>query len=483
VVSDLHLGGEAPFQIFAQGEALAATIRGLISADSPTRRRAFVINGDFVDFLAESPASLFDPQGAVKKLQRIASDPAFSDVFTALSQFIKVPGYRLGIILGNHDLELALPWVRQALLKILVDEDEAAMGRILWSLDGQGLLFRMGNKGGPKVLCLHGNEVDGWNVADHEALRRIGREGQRANTPQADYAPNAGSRMVVEVMNSIKKRFPFVDLLKPETQAVVPILLTLDPKAASALRKLPAIAAKEKWAETQIELGFLGDTPGQETPAYPGSDDFHAPSAPRALRSLERDRQREDLMNRVEENFRDGICPSELQGADSLETLGLGSAIWTLMTTGDKVEALRAQLSDLITDDSFLLTQEDETYRKMDQRVSKEIDFLVTGHTHLARAIERETGCAYYFNTGTWARVFRISEASLNSSAQFKNLYSKLASPYIASLDSASELVKVPPHLAAIWVESNVCYGELREVSASTDFRLQTVSGTTFTRS
>src|SRR5205823_11965542 len=174
--------------------------------------RALVINGDFVDFLAERPSRHFDAGGAVKKLARIAADPAFAAVFDALRRFIAVPRHRLAIVLGNHDVELALPWVRQALQTLLCGADEASAGRILWSLDGEGVLLRIGSDAGPRVLCVHGNEVDGWNVVDHETLRRMGRDGLRDQRVDEDYVPNAGSRMVIEVMNDIKQRYPFVDL-------------------------------------------------------------------------------------------------------------------------------------------------------------------------------------------------------------------------------------------------------------------------------
>ena len=65
-----------------------------------------------------------------------------------------------------------------------------------------------------KVVCVHGNEVDSWNVADYERLRRIGRDYQFGVSVEG-WTPNAGAQMVIEVMNQIKRDYPFVDLLKP----------------------------------------------------------------------------------------------------------------------------------------------------------------------------------------------------------------------------------------------------------------------------
>ena len=70
VVSDLHLGGPAGFQIFASGAELAWLADSL--RQSPARGlAALLINGDFIDFLAEPDARAFDPDGGAAKLDRV----------------------------------------------------------------------------------------------------------------------------------------------------------------------------------------------------------------------------------------------------------------------------------------------------------------------------------------------------------------------------------------------------------------------------
>ena len=130
---------------------------------------ALVINGDMVDFLAEPGAEAFDPGGAIQKLDRIAGDAAFAPVWKALKKFVRTKDRRLIITLGNHDLELALPWVREHLLGLIAGDDDAARGRVVLAFDGTGFLCRVGNA---TVLCLHGNEVDDWNVTDFETIPR-----------------------------------------------------------------------------------------------------------------------------------------------------------------------------------------------------------------------------------------------------------------------------------------------------------------------
>lgn len=486
VVSDLHLGGEAPFQIFREGAALAALIDDLRARAAPGARRAFVVNGDFADFLAESPSLHFDPTGACAKLRRIAGDPTFAMVFQALQRFVRKPGCLLGIVLGNHDIELALPWVRQALQDLLCGGDEAAAGRIAWSLDGQGLLLRIHAADGPRVLCTHGNEVDGWNVVEHEALRKIGRAGQRDEALDLDYKPNPGSRMVVDVMNAVKRRFPFVDLLKPETEAVIPILATLDPSLLKKLSDIAEFKVRKAANDARIAAGLLGGDPGDALALDEGTAGL--PSRPAALQAntatgkkLAGDR----LLDAAEERLQAGHAAADLvAAAERGESLGLWSAaVRWVASGGDKVEALRGHLSDLAKDRSFDLRDEDETYRGLSGKVSASIDYLVTGHTHLARAITRDFPRAYYYNTGTWARVFRLDPQVLGDAAAFRNVYTSLGAGNIAALDNAPGLVPVRPHYAAFWRDGAGTHGELRQVAGTAPFAFDAVPGTLFSRS
>ena len=122
VVSDLHLGGSPGAQIFSLGTRLAATIDRLRDAPAEVRR-ALVINGDFIDFLAEGPAEYFSGSEAIAKLTRIIGDAAFAPVFEALKSFVGTAGRSLVIVLGNHDVELALPEIQQWLTDWLTGLD------------------------------------------------------------------------------------------------------------------------------------------------------------------------------------------------------------------------------------------------------------------------------------------------------------------------------------------------------------------------
>lgn len=144
---------------------------------------AFCINGDTVDFLAETKpkAQYFDAEHAKEKLDRIMNDRSFKPVFNALSAFVKTKNRWLIITLGNHDLELALPWVREHFLNRLADGDDAARGRIQLAFEAGGYRCSIGEA---QTLCVHGNEVDTWNRTDYEALRRQGQNPLRGRNPR-----------------------------------------------------------------------------------------------------------------------------------------------------------------------------------------------------------------------------------------------------------------------------------------------------------
>jgi hypothetical protein len=131
-----------------------------------------VING-FVGFVAKRPNKHFDPSGGLGKLERIAPDASFQPIFEGTRRFLVTPGHRLAVVLGHNDVELALPWVQTRLTAILTDGDEAAAARITYSLRGEGLLRRLDGPPGPRLLCVHRDEVHAWNVVNHERVRRI----------------------------------------------------------------------------------------------------------------------------------------------------------------------------------------------------------------------------------------------------------------------------------------------------------------------
>src|SRR5262249_16885606 len=133
-------------------------------------------------------------------------------IWTALGEFLGRGG-ALTLMLGNHDLELCLPGVRRLLYETLGE------GRLEFLYDNEAFTLW-------PVLIEHGNRYHEWNGVRHGALRRVRSQLSRGLTPE-EFPSMPGSRLVVEVMNRLKEQYSFIDLLKPETAGVLPILAAL----------------------------------------------------------------------------------------------------------------------------------------------------------------------------------------------------------------------------------------------------------------
>ena len=463
VISDLHFGGEHPgAQIFGSTAELSWLVDHLAAAD-PKRQIALAINGDFIDFLAELPSVYFDPMGAIAKLNRIMGDPSFAPVFAALTRFVSTPERTLIINLGNHDVELALPWVRERLIDAICP-DAPARARLRVVSDGTGVFC---NVGGAKVLLAHGNEVDSWNVTDFERIRRIARDISFGKAVEP-WVPNAGTQMVIDVMNGIKRQFAFVDLLKPEAGAVVPTLLALDPSAVTKIAGFAGAAARRGRDAARMVTGFLGDAP--EDTAFAATPHGFEPSV-YAESTLSRrttaDSRQEQLMERIEQELKKGTAPLDLVQSPGDAQLGGWAAAWNVVRGRPAHESLREMLEALDKDRSFDTAVADDTSRGLDALVAPNVDFVIAGHTHLERALPRKAGHGYYFNSGTWARLIRITPEARQDPVQFQRLF-KVLQGGMQALDGEPGLVTKRCSVVSIVSQPiGGVLGELRRVSST----------------
>jgi hypothetical protein len=435
-----------------------------------------VINGDFVDFLAEAPAVPFDPCGAIQKLERIAlQDATFSPIFAALVQVTATPRRKLIVNLGNHDIELAVPWVRDRLTQLLAETPEART-RLHFVFDGSGVRATVGTR---SVLCVHGNEVDRWNPVDYEKLREISRD-IHFGRAQEEWVPNAGTRLVVTVMNKVKRKFPFVDLLKPEKESVLPMLAACDPGQLANLehlRNLAAVGGQRLVAAARKPRGMLGvdDEPGSEpTPAFQSPLPSRSDAAQRAT----------EIMRAIELEVQQGTEPLDLVRAHREQQLDWFGAGVNWFRGRSPSEILSEALEALDKDRSFEANEPDDTSKALDREISPEIDFVVAGHTHLERALRRRNGCGYYFNSGTWARLIRIDPAVRRDPDRFERLFEQLRDATMSQLDEQPGLVLKRCTVVVIERQSNgSTTGQLRNVGdTGQGIAWKIVEGTTFER-
>jgi UDP-2,3-diacylglucosamine pyrophosphatase LpxH len=481
-ISDLHLGGDPGFQAFGMTEELEGFINYLadkqIQGDG--RRLVLVVNGDFIDFLAQEPPCYFDLYEATTKLRRITGDQSFSPVFQALRNFVAKPDRTLVINMGNHDLELSLPWVRNTLVDVLAGDDLGRCSRTVIAADGTGVRCRVG---AANVLCLHGNEVDPANYCDYEKTRQIIHDLRRGRQIE-QWVPNAGAQLVVDVMNDIKSVYPFVDLLKPSAVAVVAILLVLDPSYVARVPRLfrPAMRMVRGQVQARKALGLLeAEEQAENLPfafdyeqrlslasAMPGEATIEAFPLSLQDRRDRREKLAIDLLDFAEDRFLRGQDAMVLvDQAGALNQLGMYGAVVNFVR-GNKIEALRQAFERLDRDRSFEVNTRDDTFRRLDKQIGPDIECIITGHTHLRRALRRACGRGYYFNTGTWARLIKLP-SRVNNSENFRKMYHAFEKKSIEELDSEPGLICKQPTFVSIWKSGTSVRGVLCEYVHSRD--------------
>src|SRR5262245_45294891 len=445
VISDLHMGGDrVDFQILRETKRLASYIRW-VTAQRPENRVALVLNGDIVDTLAEDVGGYIAVDNAVATVERIMNNPSFADVWTALGEFVRAPRRTLVLAVGNHDLELALPPVQRSIAQRLAGEDLAARARLEFSTLGAGHACLVGSA---RVFCTHGNEVDKWNYVRYEDLSRLARRLNAGRTlAPSDWEPNAGTKMVKDVMNEVKRRYAWIYLLKPETQAAVGVLVVLDPSQVGKITRLPGIVGELVRGGREFEGRLGADAAVAPRPASAGAASIDQLLGANVAQGLKLGVQggprgpggtADDMLMEAEVNYRSAPVPGRTED----ETLGTGRLVWDRMTGWingvGKEEALRRALLDWLVDDqAFHIDDRDETFQNVTKSVGSGIDIIVTGHTHLERAIDMGGG-RFYFNCGTWIRLLQFSRAVLSKPESFAPVFAVLEDGRMSAIDAAT---------------------------------------------
>jgi len=447
IISDLHLGGvyadpaspnpeDRGFRICTQGEKVAEMVDALAAKPAGETRIELVINGDLVDFLAErekdppywSPFTSME-DAAVAKLEAIvARDQA---LFDALGRLLD-KGHGLTILLGNHDLELVFPKVRRRLEALL-----GILGRHDFRFIYDGEAYAVGD-----ALIEHGNRYDSFNVVDHDALRRVRSLLSRNQKVPAEYAfePPAGSRMVSTVINPIKEVYRFVDLLKPETGAVIPMLLALEPGYRNILSRVAGLvlaASKHKLASAAMP-SFGGDIHAVGSEEDYGMDmgggasfgsDISSGGSPVASDPLEK-----VLQEALGESPRAFLAQLEPEPT-AYAIAGIGDDISTFSAIDNTLGLMQLLLAKRGNDITRRLPpllkalralQGDESFDRAVETAPEYLNaarelakggfkYVVFGHTHLAKRVDLGGG-ATYLNAGTWADLIKFPAEILSGS-------------------------------------------------------------------
>lgn len=461
VISDLHLGGRGATEsqpdfrmcgVVGQRklERFIHRVRETHRADCPAH---LVINGDFIDFLAEqdsdSDTGFADftrsEAKALLKLERIATQPRDStaarsselgcqEVFAALAQLVDSGAY-LTILLGNHDLELVWPRAKARLLQFL----HAEQGTVY--IPNDGLPLQLG-----EVYIDHGNRLDFWNRVNYTALTRY-----TADSSQSFRAP-LGSVLVTQYMNFLKERYDFIDLLKPETAAALPLCWFLLPKQLreKLYRERKAV---QFVCKVLLQRLFLSSATGVDRSAAGSGEDEEAELSGEfetaQTEALERenpsDRTREDLeCLALETAIAENIASMELTRAwfaqeaeqdPPLVSANTGLKSWLGLVAmpfrsldtipAHEYSKIREQLWRALRyffdddPDRLSIYSSKNAYARSalrlreHKRLRQPCKVAIFGHTHILNRVDREGFT--YMNTGTFADLLLIPEAVLNS--------------------------------------------------------------------
>jgi UDP-2,3-diacylglucosamine pyrophosphatase LpxH len=439
IVSDWHLGGTPDgdhakslggygTQICRSGAAIAEFIDWIVRrAADQGELIELIINGDMVDFLAPEPGWvpcewIADESKAAARLEEIVANSRLSgrSPFDALRDLLGKE-HTLTLLLGNHDVELSLPRVRQKLVELLGAEGR----KFTFIYDGEACV-----RG--QLLVEHGNRYDSFNALDYSALRQErshisrGLAVDEKQRKQKFFLPPAGTLIVVHGINGLLRTHAYLNLLKPETKAALPLLLALRPEIEPVLKVLV-----KQWKIRRRKKKAALESPAMPSNAgYLSASDSSFDATYQSLEQLLREMVTEQEYAQLEvqnEQVKGALASPVDSNLPLLERVRAMFAkteskidtkimLSELILEGDssrRQTLIRAAFRKLQSDTSFDLEVELPEYLEAARELlaNGRFSHIVFGHTHLPKqiSIEREPDSpGIYLNCGTWADVIAL---------------------------------------------------------------------------
>ncbi|MEK6285355.1 MAG: metallophosphoesterase [Acidobacteriota bacterium] len=363
VLSDIHMAAEQGKGMF-QADAELTSFLTWVFEEAPNA--TMVLAGDILDFLVvehcERAEKALHPAGAPARTASILEK--HPEVFDALGRLARSPEHNVIWMAGNHDPELAFPSVREVIEQRL--GWSAAAPPVRWLVHSEAATIRVGEA---TALIEHGEMFDDWNRIDHDALRRASSLASRGLLENHKYTPPPGSKLVVEYLIELREKYPWLYLLKPEREAVIPIMFAfLERKEQYKL--LPALkhwlSSAVRSAITELEI--------QSDPARIVRSTNHTSTRKQKLVAWLEEMEREPKRR---------------------------------ASQADRIERLIPKLREVAAEDDFFDLQTPDSVSEVVTYLLKQgSDLVIHGHTHSAKAYR--LGAGLYLNTGTWGRLLRL---------------------------------------------------------------------------
>jgi UDP-2,3-diacylglucosamine pyrophosphatase LpxH len=326
-----------------------------------TEDSRLILNGDSFDFLAPSssdmPARAFNVEQAHIQIADIIKK--HRQVFHVLGELVQSQAHRVAIAAGNHDPELALPAVQEQVEKELLGQHTST--RITWSVYG---IAARAQVGAAQVLIEHGDQYDPWNRINHDSVRQTVSMCSKGIAWDNVFTTPAGSELVIEHLNGLRKSYPWIDLLKPDVEAVLPIILEMT-------------SLKEKISHREIVRLRLQSLAQSAVMAA-----WRKFKPEKLFRAAKRDQFQEYL---------DSIDPQR-QPREGYSRGSYQKIIRRLKKVSQEATFFNIAAPDEPPEVEILLMQG--------------VDAVIHGHTHAAKAYG--VGSGLYLNSGTWTQLLRL---------------------------------------------------------------------------
>jgi UDP-2,3-diacylglucosamine pyrophosphatase LpxH len=378
VISDLHLAAERGKGLFQADEQLAEFLNWI---HENLRRCCLVLNGDIFDFLVnKQKVTVIDLDDAASAATAIVRN--HREIFEALSLLVSSEQHELIILGGNHDPELSLPTVQREIERHL--NPSSSRPSVRWLTNGEGMLFQIGEV---KVLIEHGDQYDAWNWIDHEALRRVICLASRNISFTNVYTSPPGSQLVINRLNPLRARLPWLATLQPLNAAILPLVLEVILPALSTEDRSTFLRAAREFCNYNLRsLAYEALRKLKSETEYWAEDDGERQVFIEWLDQYERD---EDTW---------GVVGDTVHGLTRML-----ARLRYLVTT----KSLRRISSE---DNFYNIDVPDNSIGAVRRLFEKGTNLIVHGHTHSAKSYLVEKGL--YMNSGTWAQLTRLPNSA-----------------------------------------------------------------------